>query len=220
MNTGVLGTASGGRDGEAPVIPISAARRRNRPQAIYGVGLWVFMGVATTLFSLFLTAYVMRLSGDDAVTIEMPQQLWLSTTLLVLGSALLQCAASVASTATQPDRARLLLAAGGMCAIAFVGAQAWAWWTLLDRQVTPTGNPAGSFFFMLTALHAMHVAGGLIGWLLAARATRNDVALAAASWRIGLCARYWHFLLLVWLALFASFNWITPDVARIICRTA
>jgi cytochrome c oxidase subunit 3 len=37
-------------------------------------------------------------------------------------------------------------------------------------------------------------------------------------WRIALCARYWHFLLLVWLALFASFTWITPEVARIICR--
>jgi cytochrome c oxidase subunit 3 len=220
MNTGVLRTAPSGRDGDGPVIPISAARRRNRPQAIYGVGLWVFMGVAATLFSLFLTAYVMRMSGDDAVAIEMPQQLWLSTTLLVLGSVLLQSAASVASTATQPERARLLLAAGGACAIAFVGAQGWAWWALLGRQVAPAGNPAGSFFFMLTALHAMHVAGGLIGWLLAARATRSDVALAAASWRIGLCARYWHFLLLVWLALFASFTWITPDVARIICRTA
>lgn len=220
MSAGALRTAAGGREGDGPVIPISAARRRKRPQAIYGVGLWVFMGVATTLFSLFLTAYVMRMSGADAVAIEMPQQLWLSTTLLVLGSVLLQSAASVASSAVQPERARLLLAAGGVCAIAFVGAQGWAWWALLGRQVTPVGNPAGSFFFLLTALHAMHVTGGLVGWLLAARATRSDVALAAASWRIGLCARYWHFLLLAWLALFASFTWITPDVARIICRTA
>ena len=88
-----------------------------------------------------------------------------------------------------------------------------------ETLVTITA-PVEYLFFLLTALHAMHVTGGLIAWLLAARATRSDIALAAASWRIGLCARYWHFLLLVWLALFASFTWITPDVARIICRTA
>ena len=41
---------------------------------------------------------------------------------------------------------------------------------------------------------------------------------AAAAWRIALCARYWHFLLLVWLALYACFTWITPEVARVICR--
>ena len=54
MSAGVLRTAASGRDGDGPVIPISAARRRKRPQAIYGVGLWVFMGVATVLFSLFI----------------------------------------------------------------------------------------------------------------------------------------------------------------------
>ena len=31
------------------------------------IGLWVFMGVATVLFGLFVTAYVMRMSGEDAI---------------------------------------------------------------------------------------------------------------------------------------------------------
>ena len=90
---------------------------------------------------------------------------------------------------------------------------------LLERQVTAVGNPAGSFFYVLTALHGLHVLGGLVGWTIAARAVRRVTDAREAAWRIGLTARYWHFLLLVWLALYASFTWITPEVARIICRT-
>ena len=109
--------------------------------------------------------------------------------------------------------------AGGATALLFLAAQWWAWQALLERQVTAVGNPAGSFFYVLTALHGLHVLGGLVGWTIAARAVRRVTDAREAAWRIGLTARYWHFLLLVWLALYASFTWITPEVARIICRT-
>ncbi|HEV7913482.1 MAG TPA: bb3-type cytochrome oxidase subunit III [Albitalea sp.] len=215
-NTAVLRATGGGRD-DVPGLPLSAARRRGRPQAIVGVGLWVFIGVATTLFALFISAYVMRLSNADAVAIAMPRQLWLSTALLVAGSVLLQ-RAGLAASASQADHARWALLMGGACAVAFIGVQWWAWQALLSRQVTPVGNPAGSFFFLLTAMHALHVSGGLVGLGVAGRAAWRP-ADASAPWRIALCARYWHFLLLLWLALYACFTWITPEVARIICRT-
>lgn len=212
--TAVLKAAPGGRDGDVPGVPATAARRRGRPQAIYGVALWVFIGVATTLFSLFIVSYIMRMANPDAAAIAMPRQLWLSTAWLVLGSVLLQCAA-----AAQPARMRVLVAAGGACALAFLGVQWWTWQVLLAQQVSAIGNPAGSFFYLLTALHGLHVAGGLVGWTIAARAAWRTGEPAAAAWRVALCARYWHFLLLAWVALFATFILITPEVARIICRT-
>jgi len=43
---------------------------------------------------------------------------------------------------------------------------------------------------------------------------------ARAAWRIALCARYWHFMLAVWLVLFALLGWVTPEVARFICGTS
>ena len=46
--------------------------RRDARASAASIGLWVFMGVATALFSLFILAYVMRMSGDDAVTIALP----------------------------------------------------------------------------------------------------------------------------------------------------
>jgi cytochrome c oxidase subunit 3 len=183
------------------------------------IGLWVFMGVATVLFALFVTAYVMRMSGEDAVAIALPWQLGLSTALLAGGSAALQASARAARGVAM-RRTRKLLLAGGLCALAFLLVQLWAWSALLSAQVMPAGNPGGSFFYLLTAVHGLHVAGGLAAWAWTARAAWHPAAdLVGLGWRIGLCARYWHFLLAVWVVLFAMLGWLTPEVARFICGT-
>jgi len=181
------------------------------------IGLWVFMGVATALFSLFIVAYVMRMSGEDAITIALPWQLWLSTALLVAGSVALQWAVG-ASRGRDPTRARRLLVAGGLCAVGFLCAQLWAWQSLLGAQVMPAGNPAGSFFYLLTAMHGLHLTGGLAAWTWTAHDAWPEPGKAA--WRIALCARYWHFMLAVWLVLFGLLGWVTPEVARFICGTS
>jgi cytochrome c oxidase subunit 3 len=210
---------AGGHGDDIPGTPAWAARRRGRPQSIYGVGLWVFIGVATTLFSLFVIAYIMRMSNADAVAIGMPSQLWVSTAVLLAGSVLLHRARTEAAIAHDAKTTQRWLLAGGACAFVFLAAQWWAWQALLGRAVTPAGNPAGSFFYLLTAMHGLHVAGGLIGWALVARDGWRARDPDGGAWRVALVARYWHFLLLVWVVLFATFTWITPEVARIICRT-
>ena len=185
------------------VLPMPGADDASRARAL-SIGLWVFIGVVTTLFALFLTAYVMRLAGGDSTAIPLPPQLWLSSALLVLASVLMQRAVTA-------PQARTPLAQAGLCALAFLAAQCWAWLALLSANVVVAGNPAASFFYVLTALHGLHVAGGLVAWGATLRADDPP------RWRIALCARYWHLLLAVWIALYAAFNWITPDVARVIC---
>ncbi|MFN3295616.1 MAG: bb3-type cytochrome oxidase subunit III, partial [Caldimonas sp.] len=91
---------------------------------------------------------------------------------------------------------------------------------LREAQVMPVGNPAASFFFLLTALHALHVLGGLVGWAVAVRALARAPQAQAAAWRLGLCARYWHFLLAVWVVLFAALGWLTPELVAYLCGTA
>ena len=187
---------------------LGAPRRGVEPEAeqVAGTGLWVFIGVASTLFSLFLSAYVMRMDGSgDWSQIGMPWQLWLSTALLVAGSVLLHRASRT------PDAvlARQRLLAGGACAIGFLLVQLWGWQVLQAARVVLAGNPAASFFYVLTALHGLHVIGGLVGWAI----TLRD----PTPWRIALCARYWHFLFTVWVVLFAALGWLTPGVVDFIC---
>lgn len=185
-----------------------------RPGATQATGLWVFIGVATTLFSLFIVAYVMRMSERDATAIAMPWQLWLSTAWLLAGGVLLQRASLQMAS---DGGGRGLFLAGGACALAFIVVQWWAWQAMLDRRVSLQGGPAGSFFYLLTAMHALHVAGGLVAWWVTLRSWPRLGAAINPDWRPALCARYWHFLLLVWLALFAVQALITPELASLLC---
>lgn len=208
---------SGGK-GSADTTRPRGGWSSERRGAAAGIGLWVFMGVATMLFSLFLVAYAMRMDGTDWSPIAMPWQLWLSTALLATGSTLLQRAGTAARSG-RGALARALLWAGGACALAFLGVQLWAWQALHAMQVMPAGNPAASFFFLLTTMHGLHVLGGLAAWAVTARSVGRAADLTAQAWRIGLCARYWHFLLAVWAVLFAALGWLTPELVRFICGT-
>ena len=203
--------------------PRSVPSMRARPpgRSAGDIGLWVFIGVACSLFSLFIAAYLMRMEGSDWSPIAPPWQLWLSTGLLLAGSIVLARAGTTVRMPGQLEgrRFRILLLAGGACAVAFLLVQSWAWRALLIAQIGPNGNPAGSFFYLLTAMHGLHVAGGLVGWAVTILATWRNADPARVARLTVLCARYWHFLLAVWIVLFVALGWVTPELIRTICGT-
>jgi cytochrome c oxidase subunit 3 len=214
MNTTTTILAATGGGDVDPVAPRSTSP--GRPGAVAATGLWVFMGVATMLFTMLTVAYVLRLDGVDGYPLALPWQLWFSTALLAAGGVALQQAGAAARRSHRSNTHSLLLA-GGTCALAFVAVQFWAWGEMQAARVVITGNPAGTFFYLLTAVHSLHVAGGLGAWALTVSIIRGNADLAAVAWRIELCARYWHFLLLVWVALFAMMASLTPELVRVIC---
>ncbi len=197
-------------------LAIGGTRFDPRAARAAGTGLWVFIGVASTLFALFLVAYGMRMDSGDWSALALPRQLWLSSALLLVGSGLLQ-GASVAAQAGRWPRARGWLWAGGACALAFLASQWWAWQALHATRVTLGGNPAVSFFYLLTAMHGLHVLGGLAAWAVTAQLAWERADPDRVALRIALCARYWHFLLLLWVVLFAAIGWLTPEIVRLVC---
>jgi cytochrome c oxidase subunit 3 len=197
--------------------------RHNRPDpGVLGTALWAFIGVATSLFFLFIASYLMRMQSADWHDIAMPWQLWLSTGLLLAASATIHLASRAGRQGAMGTMRRWLLGAG-LCMLGFLLVQSWAWQGLLGSRITVAGNPAASYFYLLTAMHALHVAGGIAAWLMVSRpfwhaAQRRAPARATLS--VGLCERYWHFLLLVWLALFATMAGLTNELVRFICGAA
>ncbi|WP_231410033.1 cytochrome c oxidase subunit 3 [Ralstonia solanacearum] len=174
------------------------------------IGLTVFMAVATTLFSLLLLAYAMRMREPDWQPIPHPALLWWNTAALVLASAAMQRARRFTA------RHAAWLIAGGALAAVFVIGQLAAWRMLSAAGQTVSVNPSNSFLYLLTGLHGLHVLGGLAAWALTiAHLQRADPVRTARA--TSLCALYWHFLLAVWLVLLAAMWWITPAFVAAIC---
>ncbi|MCG6657022.1 cytochrome oxidase subunit III [Halomonas campisalis] len=167
------------------------------------VGLAVFVAVATALFALTISAYLMRMEmGHDWRTLPTPGLLWLNTACLVLGSIALQWAWNGARRGDERSL-RLGLGLGGGFTIAFVLGQGLAWQQLNAAGYYLVENPANAFFFLLTALHALHLLGGLAAWARTLFRVQRGAAPAAVRASVELCALYWHFLLLLWVVLFA-----------------
>jgi len=166
------------------------------------LALWVFMVVITSLFLLFVTAYHMRMHLGDWQPLQEPRMLWFNTALLLCASIALQ----LSRRAIEGGNAGLYLlsfVAGGAFAIAFLLAQWWVWRGLVASGYLVADNPANSFFYLLTGLHAVHLAGGLIIWCRATLRMANGADISRIKLSVELCTLYWHYLLLLWLGLFA-----------------
>ncbi|MBM3346070.1 MAG: cytochrome-c oxidase, partial [Betaproteobacteria bacterium] len=165
------------------------------------VGLGVFLAVATSLFALFISAYLMRRQGADWQPLAQPMVLWGNTALLVVGSVFFQ-RASNAAKAAQIDGVRNGLIAGGICTAAFLAGQLLAWQQLNAAGHYLTTNPANSFFYLLTAMHGLHLLGGLWVWSRTTFKVLRGASVGDVQMSVELCTIYWHFLLVVWLVLF------------------
>ena len=166
------------------------------------IGLLSFIAVVTSLFALFLSAYLMRMKLGDWRPVDEPNLLWLNTAVLVLASAAFQSARG-ATKRGQPLTVKIGLLVGGACTILFLLGQLMAWQQLNANGFFMTGNPANSFFYLLTALHGLHLLGGM--WVWGRTTLRMLTGADAESVRLSveLCTVYWHYLLLVWIGLFA-----------------
>ena len=165
------------------------------------VGLGVFMAVATSLFALSISAYLMRKEGADWRPLAQPMVLWFNTAVLILGSVFFQRASNAAESG-QIGGVRLGLLAGGGCTLVFLFGQLWAWQQLAAAGHFLTANPANAFFYMLTALHGLHLLGGLWVWARTTVKLQRGAAVHEVRLSVELCTVYWHFLLVVWLVLF------------------
>lgn len=163
------------------------------------VGLGVILAMATSLFALTVSAYLMRLGmAGETPSPRLPGVLWANTLLLMTASLAWQRAWGAARQG-RPGRLRRSLAWAGVLSLTFLAGQGLAWWQLTAGGITLQASPVGAYFYLLTLLHALHLLGGLVAWWRAWRRLGRGGDIAAS---VELAALYWHFLLLVWGVLF------------------
>jgi cytochrome c oxidase subunit 3 len=166
------------------------------------IGLISFIAVVTSLFALFLSAYLMRMKLGDWRPLAEPNLLWFNTAILVLASFAFQVTRG-AATRGQLLAVKIGLLAGGVCTALFLSGQLVAWQQLNASGYFLAGNPANSFFYLLTALHGLHLLGGMWVWGRTTTRVLTGADVESVRLSVELCTVYWHYLLFVWIGLFA-----------------
>jgi cytochrome c oxidase subunit 3 len=180
------------------------------------IGLGVFLAVVGSLFALFISAYSMRMNMVDWRPLPVPTLLWFNTGVLVVSSVALQWA-HMAARRNDMDGVIVGLCAGAASAITFLVGQLLAWQQLSVAGYFLASNPANSFFYMITAMHGLHLMGGLVAVGRTTAKVWRGAEMIEVSLGVELCAIYWHFLLLVWLVLLGLLSGWTDDFVNI-CR--
>ncbi len=213
----------GGGDGGRDDTPDFGERLKR-----YRLGLMVGMVSVVLLFITFSCTFIFRhhikrldpRTGNtisDWTPIPLPYGLlFLNTAVLLLSSFTIEKGrrqafeqAAVAPITALPgiaaDRAWRVPWVGvtAFMGLTFLAGQALAWRQLLQQGYLPAANPANSFFYLLTGLHAVHLLGGVLALGYAVLAgflsrplERKRVAVDVAAW-------YWHFMGMLWVYVFA-----------------
>ena len=180
------------------------------------IGLGVFLAVVGALFTLFISAYFMRMGLQDWWAIPIPGLLWVNTIVLALSSVALRWA-KIEAQKHHTEAMRTGLLAGLMTAIGFLVGQLFAWHELVSAGYVLADNPANSFFYLITGMHGLHILGGIVALSRTTFKAWQVEQPGKVLLSVELCAMYWHFMLLVWLVLFALFAGWANDFVDI-CR--
>jgi len=167
---------------------------------LYPMGLMSLLATVAMLFASFTAAILMRRAGTDWIPVKLPSIVWGNTFVLILSSIAIEMARSGVRRGRvgMPVRA---LASASLLGVIFLMGQMVAWRLLAARGVFLPTNPHAAFFYMLSAVHAAHVLGGLAA--LAYTLKRAAQGAYTASQHMGLthAAVYWHFVGAVWVYL-------------------
>ncbi len=170
------------------------------------VATWLLVGIVTILFASFSSTYLARRALADWRPVAMPPILWVNTALLVASSAALEIARRAATRGRGAVARRATAAAAGLGAGFLVG-QVMAWRALVAAGVYLATNPHSDFFYLLTGVHGLHLAGGLVALGYAWWRAGQVAVRAALATTLTTVAVYWHFVDVLWLYLLVILFW-------------
>jgi cytochrome c oxidase subunit 3 len=166
--------------------------------------IWVVLFAITMMFAAFSSAlFVRKGSSLDWRTFTLPSILYLNTLLLIASSVTLEVsrrriAAFMGGQRSQAESPARWLYITLFLGLLFVVGQYVAWLRLRAEGLYLATNPSSSFFYVLTATHALHVLGGLGGVVHVIRKLSKSTLRRST---LDATVRYWHFMGGLWLYL-------------------
>jgi heme/copper-type cytochrome/quinol oxidase subunit 3 len=192
------------------------------------IAIWAFIGSECMLFVSLISTYLIY-KGRSRVG-PFPHETWVdptsghqlhailnipvtsaSTFTLLMSSLFMVLALAAVQNKNVPKRTRgerilgssiLWLWATAIAGTTFLGFQAFEFTSFVHEGLSIRTNLFGSSFFTLTGFHGAHVTAGVI-WLLTLLSIDYKRGLGPADeLKVDIAALYWHFVDVVWIAIF------------------
>jgi cytochrome c oxidase subunit III len=172
------------------------------PQRAYFTAIQLALAGIVMFFMALTSSFLVRKGlGDDWVSFTLPRILWANTLVLLASSGAIQFARARLRSGDIEGFRRWWAITTALGALFLVG-QFAAWRQLAAQGVFLVTNPSSSFFYLLTALHGLHLLGGIVALFYVAYRPwqRSRITQSTAA---DLVSIYWHFMDGLWIFLFA-----------------
>ena len=182
------------------------------------IAIWAFIGSECFFFGSLISTYLVY-KGRNLVG-PLPHEPWTdpatgqtfpailnipvtsASTFVLLMSSLAMVLAHSAVERSDRKYSKVWLATTALLGAAFLGFQAYEFTSFVHEGLKLQTNLFGSSFFVLTGFHGAHVTAGVI-WLTTLLFIDFKRGLGPRdAINVDICALYWHFVDVVWIAIF------------------
>lgn len=180
-------------------VAVSKQQTRNKIHP-HKFALWIACASITMMFMAWTSAYVVRQAAGNWLEFRLPNVFFISTVVLLISSVTIHY--SYYSFKKENEKSyKAFLVLSFLLGITFLILQYVGWMNLYDIGVALDGNPAGSFVYVFSGFHGLHILGGLAAILVA---MVHAFALKfkptpKRKLRFELTLTIWHFLDFLWL---------------------
>src|SRR5260370_2713289 len=224
------GRGRDGGDGMPDSIPESIPNYGERLRRAR-MGLAVAMTPIFMLFISFTAVYLVRrgfvtVNGGDAaylrswVPVQLPWVLLLANTAVLIGSSLtidlarreitreaaLAPVQSIPGVSLGEERHFPWLVLTTFLGLLFLAGQLFVWRRLSAGGFHLAGGTSSSFVYILSAMHGLHLAGGLLALLCAHVAAGLPRPFATRPLRVCIASWYWHCMTGLWIYILVLFS--------------
>ena len=161
---------------------------------------WLFIISIVMLFASQTSAYLVRRAEGNWIEFTIPTIFYVSTFVLLFSSLFLELSLKMAKK-DEFKNLKIFISVAFVLGITFLILQYFGWQDLQRQGVYLKGNPSGSFFYILTGLHGIHLISGLFVILAAFSAAFKTKIHSKKLVQLQVCNTYWHFLDLLWVYL-------------------
>jgi len=192
---GGTGTPAGGDDDSGSSGPLHPVPRR-----AYFTALQLGLAAIVMFFMALASSYIVRKGlGNDWQRTPMPLVVWFNTVVLLISSVTIVVARKKLESGEREAFQSWWWVTTGL-GMLFLAGQIIAWRQLAAAGMLLSTNPSSSFFYLLTAAHGAHLAGGIFAlfYVTFRQWKRSRISQATAA---ELTSIYWHFMDGLWVFL-------------------